>query len=786
GPVLVGIDDVQWLDSASEAVVAFASRRLRSAPVRLLLARRPDDHDSAPLGLGRVLPDDRLQHLDVGPLSVGAVHRLLQDRLEIVFPRPILHRLHEASGGNPFFALELARLLGRRGARLAPGERLPVPDTLHELVQDRLARLPDKTQEALTVAAALSQPTVDLVAAATGDNRALDDAVKAEIVELDGDRIRFSHPLLASAAYGSPHERRALHRQLAALVEDADERVRHLATGATRPDESVARALDEAAARAVARGATGMGAELLEQAAELTPVDDPDERLRRMLAAGEHHVYAGDRARAHALYESVVDAAAPGRLHADALVRLGSLHKFGADQSLAADLYRAAIEEAEAEPTILFEAHIGLSNMTVRMLDDLDAGTRHARAAVEAAERRQDPARVAEALVVLAWMETMIGRPRAIDRAKRAVSLPHGEVASDMLSCLLVFGDELDGARQLLERWRTIVLEHGEESSLPILLRFWSYAEWLAGNWVEAARLAEEGYEVALTTGQRSHEAVLLGTKALLAASVGNVEQARRDAEAGIGLVEATAYWYGELVCLPALGLLELSLGNAEAAHALLEPLAARAEAAGLREPGHLRFLADEIEALVALGRLDDAEVLLQRLEGPSRALDRASGLALAARCRALIAGARKDLVGALEGLEEALTQHDRVEIPFDRARTLLVLGQVRRRSKQKRAAREALDAAAATFDELGAVLWAKRARAEDARVSGRKPSDGPLTPSELRVAELVADGHSNKDVAAALFLTPQTVESHLKHIYAKLGIRSRTQLARRLVKSRD
>src|SRR5262249_25576192 len=141
---------------------------------------------------------------------------------------------------------------------------------------------------------------------------------------------------------------------------------------------------------------------------------------------------------------------------------------------------------------------------------------------------------------------------------------------------------------------------------------------------------------------------------------------------------------------------------------------------------------------------------------------------------------------GALEGLEEALTQHDRVEIPFDRARTLLVLGQVRRRSKQKRAAREALDAAAATFDELGAVLWAKRARAEDARVSGRKASEWPLTPSELRVAELVADGHSNKDVAAALFLTPQTVESHLKHIYAKLGIRSRTQLARRLVKSRD
>src|SRR5262249_41021186 len=155
-----------------------------------------------------------------------------------------------------------------------------------------------------------------------------------------------------------------------------------------------------------------------------------------------------------------------------------------------------------------------------------------------------------------------------------------------------------------------------------------------------------------------------------------------RDAEAGLALVEATAHWYGALVCVPALGLLELSLGNAEAAHALLQPLAARADAAGLPEPAHLRFLADEIQGLGAVRRLDEAEILLARLEAPSRALDRASGLALAARCRALIAGARRDLVAALAALEVALEQHDRIEMPFERARTLLVLGQVRRRSK--------------------------------------------------------------------------------------------------------
>jgi DNA-binding CsgD family transcriptional regulator len=307
----------------------------------------------------------------------------------------------------------------------------------------------------------------------------------------------------------------------------------------------------------------------------------------------------------------------------------------------------------------------------------------------------------------------------------------------------------------------------------------WSYAEWLAGNWREAASLAAEGHECALQAGQRSWQAFMLGTTALLAASCGREQDARRHAEAGLALAEATGNQLAALLSLSSLGLLELSLGAHDATHQHLEPLARHCEEAGLREPTVARFLVDEIEALIGLGRLDEGKELLERFEGCARALDRASALASAARCRGLLAAARGDFAGAESALERALREHERVRQPFDHGRTLLAMGQVRRRMKQKRAARESLEAALTIFDELGATLWAARARAELARIGGRTPASGELTPSELRVAELVVDGCSNKKVAAALVISPLTVEGHLKQIYRKLGIHSRTQLRR-------
>ena len=227
-----------------------------------------------------------------------------------------------------------------------------------------------------------------------------------------------------------------------------------------------------------------------------------------------------------------------------------------------------------------------------------------------------------------------------------------------------------------------------------------------------------------------------------------------------------------------ALGVLELSLGRPEATHHVLGPLVRRLEEGGVREPGSARFIADEIEALIALGSLEEAEAILDRLELRSTQLDRASALAAGSRCRGLLHASRGDLPAALEALELALAEHQRLPIPFEQARTLLALGATRRRAKMKRAAREALEESLGTFEELGARLWAGKARAELARIGGRRPPTGDLTPTERRIAELVAEGRTDKEIAAVVFVTSKTVGTQLSRIYRKVGVRSRTELA--------
>jgi DNA-binding CsgD family transcriptional regulator len=220
--------------------------------------------------------------------------------------------------------------------------------------------------------------------------------------------------------------------------------------------------------------------------------------------------------------------------------------------------------------------------------------------------------------------------------------------------------------------------------------------------------------------------------------------------------------------------LLELSLDRPREAHELLGPLAEQCEAEGVVEPGALRFLPTEIEALIALGDQDRARAELERFEGRAQRLERRSALAGAHRCRALLGD------DAFENFGRALAELERLPMPFERARTLLALGSAQRRANQRRKARETLGAALESFELLGAALWAERSRAELRRISGRAPSPGELTASEQRVAELVASGHTNREVAAALYVTPRTVEGTLSRVYSKLGVRSRAELARR------
>jgi DNA-binding CsgD family transcriptional regulator len=234
-----------------------------------------------------------------------------------------------------------------------------------------------------------------------------------------------------------------------------------------------------------------------------------------------------------------------------------------------------------------------------------------------------------------------------------------------------------------------------------------------------------------------------------------------------------------------ALGFLELSLGNPAGAHERLAPLVQLAERMGLEEPGIFPFVPDEIESLISLGDFDGADALLERFEDQASTRDRALALASAARCRGLLSAARGDLDRAIASAEEALDHLGRVPQPFDRARTLLVKGQIQRRQKRKRPARETLDEALEIFEHVGAPLWAEKARSALGRIGGRPPAPTGLTPTEVKVADLVGQGMTNREVAAALFMSEHTVRANLKRIYSKLDVRSRTELAAVLAGSR-
>jgi DNA-binding CsgD family transcriptional regulator len=274
----------------------------------------------------------------------------------------------------------------------------------------------------------------------------------------------------------------------------------------------------------------------------------------------------------------------------------------------------------------------------------------------------------------------------------------------------------------------------------------------------------------------------ILATKAAVEASIGEEATAREDGLRALALSERFGARWDEILARAALGFLELSLGDHGAAHAWLDPLVAMTEEMGVREPGAFPFVPDEVEALVGLGELDRADALTERLEEQGRALDRGLALATAARCRGLIAAARGDRDAALQSLARAVEEHGRVEQPFELGRTLLVLGEVQRRFKQRKDALASLEAARAIFDELGAPRWSARAEAAAARL-GRVVPSGSLTPTESNVATLVAAGKTNREIADALFLSVKTVEANVSRILAKLGVSSRREVAGRLEK---
>jgi hypothetical protein len=342
-PVVLAVDDVQWLDAASSGALAFALRRLAASPVLLLLARRVIDGGELS-ELERVLPAERVQRLPVGPLSVGALHRLLQDHFTRPFPRQTLLRIHERSGGNPFFALELARVMD---VDVHPLEPLPVPESLDELVRARLSGLPAATREALALAAASGTPSESLLRRAGVAADALQPAVEAHVIDRENGTIRFTHPLLSSCLYRELGERRrSIHRRIAGIVDDPLLRARHLALSSEAPDADVAALLDDAANLAADRGAAAVAAELAEQATRLTPRDASADRVRRVLGAARAQHAAGEWTRARTILSDLLAQSDICPPRAEALALLSEFE--GLDRAVA--LLEEALREAQSQP----------------------------------------------------------------------------------------------------------------------------------------------------------------------------------------------------------------------------------------------------------------------------------------------------------------------------------------------------------------------------------------------------------------------------------------------------
>lgn len=780
--ILVAVDDWQWLDVPSRRVLEFAARRLETERIGLLCTVRAPS--TVPPITGAVA-DARLRRMTLDALSLAALGRIVADELGRSLPRPLLERISQASRGNPFYALEIARLLDDQGSERSADAGIPVPDDLRRLTAARIRRLPRDAREVVLLAAVLSAPDIRTI-----DVESLASAEQAGIVRVDDQgRVEFAHPLLASAAYRSlsSARRRQLHRHAAELVSDPEQQARHLAFGSDRSDDVVAAQLDAAAALAEARGAPDAAAEFAELAAARTPADHTAAHAARLLHAARFHFDVGDLGQAEALAREVITGSATRSLRASALQLAAQLSARRSNFTEAAGLATAALDCAGEDDRLRAGIRLDLVYCAVS-LGDLAVAEVQARAAVRDAKAAGDKGVLADALAVVTMAEFLGGRGFARDRLETALALEEGRGVGAFLmrphvidGMLELWTGELDRALASLGAVHAETTERGQEGLTPMLSLYLVWAAVWRGELEQAARWSEEALTAARLLEDPTTSGISLAASALVHAHDGRTELARTEATEACSLFERLEFRSGLIWPLWALGLAELSEENPAAVDGLLGPLAQKVAAMGPGDPVLAMFLPDEIEALIELGALNRAQAYLEPFETRARELDRPWALAAAARCRGALASARGEPELAFGSFERALAEHERTTMPLERARTLLVTGTAYRRSKQWGRARAALKQALELFERVGAPRWAERARAQLARIGGVAVADDGLTETELRIANLAALGLSNHQVAERAFVSVKTVEANLTRVYRKLGLRSRGGLARAL-----
>jgi DNA-binding CsgD family transcriptional regulator/tetratricopeptide (TPR) repeat protein len=785
-PLLCVIDDAHWLDEASAAAMTFVGRRLGADGVAMLFgAREPEIRSFAAVGI----PELRL-----GGLDRTAARQLLATRLQASAGPLVAERLLEISRGNPLALLELPT--GPTASQLTRRWPLDEPFRAGPAVEQgflrRVGQLPASTRRALLVVAASDVGELPALSRALHvlglEAQDLKPAERAGLVTL-ASSVDFCHPLARSAVYGAAEatDRSRAHQALAVAADAAgefDRRAWHLAATAHAPDEQIASALVGAAESARYRGGVSSEAKALERAALLTP--EPRLRAQRLARAGDAAYRAGRLELADALFREAVAGGLelPELAHAQARRAYIQLERGQLDDALelmiggANDLEST---EPRAAATLLTNAATAADHHRLDIPWSLSLAERAWRLA--GVEAIGDP----ELCHIISFQRLSAGRVAdAMDLAWRCAELvekdPNGRiVAADAASTLLYAGEHA-AARRLLERAVVANRDCGAIGDLAYTLHIYAQLDWYDGHLHRSYGQSLEAVQIVEELGTPQTLDDCLSRLAMLEAMLGRESDSRGHAQCALRSALRLRDRKNEVRARSALGMLALVTGDPDGAITQLAPAVAALEEGGVGNPNQFRIHPDLVEAYVRLNRTDEARPIVASLERQARATGITWSLGAAMRCRALVA----DTTSAAEaGFQEALRFHENAG-PFERARTELCFGEQLRRRGRRRDSRIHLGAALDAFEASGATPWAERARTE-LRASGltshrRQPAAREhLTPQELQVARLVAEGKTNRDVAAALFITPKTVEFHLTHVYRKLGILSRTELVRRI-----
>jgi DNA-binding CsgD family transcriptional regulator len=779
-PLLCVLDDAQWADEPSREIVAFVARRLGSEPVAVLASVRD--------GQGRDLEAAGLDVLEVERLSRDDAMRLMDERWASALAPAVREALVAAAAGIPLAVLELPRMLTaeQRAGREALPDPLPLPGHLERMFVGAFEALEPDTQTLSVICAAAgrsSQALIGRAAASLGITRPLlEHPGLDQVLHVDGSDVDFRHPLMRSAAYqrATPAARRAAHAALAEAMANDDNQVErrawHRAEAAPGADEDIADELERSANRTVRRSGYAAAARVLERASELSPAEA--DRARRLGVAADAAWRSGDARRARALVqrsEQLGFADRRIRLNARYLQAAMELRSGAPDDGLA--MLLETLDEAAAVDPPLAVRMLALAGEAAFQAGDVDVFWRIRPLLARLADVGEPGQRL-----LIRLLRAIHPKTSAVDAAHVREDLAAAERLEEPEVMIRVAGlafglGEHATARRLWTRAVAAARASGAAGTLAAALRALALDEMSRSRYAWAEASAAEGHALALETGQPNlalqHAAILSEVAGLR----GREHDARHSGDEI--LAEATARGQHGTAALVrrALGQLMLACGRPDEAIAHLESLWLGHAAANRAIA--IAVVPDLVEACFRTARADLAWEWLSHLpdtDAPRPA--ETSGLVL--RSRALLAP--PDRADAL--FRDALCALATIERPLEQARTALLYGEHLRRERRRADAREPLRSALQTFERLGALIWAERARSE-LRATGesarkRQPNTfDELTRQEVQVARVVGQGATNRDAAAQLFISPRTVDHHLRSIFQKLGLSSRSELVR-------